>query len=143
MWLKHSTYLLSIMDTTVLISCRDLHSCFQTCASLKLTGMMERFDVPKTWHFCSMNVINSCEMGTLQLPVSFPVRGVFAPDVLQPFGTTWCFLNAVLRLITSVNWNCYKMCLKSFIVSAIFSVLIDFKPSNCLTKVAAIRFLFL
>ena len=90
-----------------------------------------------------MNVINSCVMGTLYLPVLFPDSDVSVPDVLYPVGKTWCLLKAVTRLTLSVHLNCYRMFLQTFIFSPAFSVLIDFKPNNCLTKVAAINFLFL
>ena len=132
MWLK--THLFSVMGTKVVIPHADLHCCFPPCFSLRLAMLVEGFSVSKSLHFCSINVINSLSVGNLLYTcfichlwrVWLSKHSTTSCDNMMSSNSCSMF-NAFsdLKLLQNVFIN--------FLISPMSSLLIDFKPSICLT----------
>jgi hypothetical protein len=130
MWLK--THLFSVMGTKVVIPHADLCRFFPFCVSLSLAMLVEGFSFSKSLRFCFINV--SLSVGD---PLSTCFICHFWRVWLSKHSTTSCdnmmssnsysMFNAFsdLKLLQNVFTNC--------LISPMSFLLIEFKPSICLT----------
>ena len=132
MWLK--THLFSVMATKVLIPHADLCSCFPPCVSLRLAVLVEGFSVSKSLHFCSINMINSLSAGN-PLSTCFICHlwrvwqskhsTTSCDNMMSSNSCSMCNAFSDMKLLQNVFTNC--------LISPTSSLLIDIKPSICLT----------
>ena len=141
--LEHQTHLFSLTATKVLESRGDLRCLFPPCVSWTSETLVESFDVSNTRNFCSIDVINSLSDGNSSSAcfichsrhVWLSKRSTTSCDNIMSCNGCYIF-NAfsAFQLLQNVLTNC--------LISSTSSLLTNFKPSTCLTLVAAVSFLF-
>ena len=127
MWLRTQNTLVLSHGHKVLEPRGDLSCCFPACVSLTLAMLVEGFNVSKTWHFYSINMINSLSDGKVSSAcfichsrrVWLPKRSTTNCDSMSSNGSMFNAFSA-FKLLRNVFTNC--------LISPTSSVLIDFKP---------------